>query len=143
MKNLKMYLDKKQDKVLVDLIHQQIEKDIHNKWEDQMDQDLDLDRIQGWMECRVKVLFQMMEEKCHPQASLEVHHKDKILDKVHLLMDSDQAKAHKEMQVNLEDHNNKCRKELEIYLEEILLAENDLFFKFIRDLLINTYLSLK
>jgi len=53
-------------------------------------------------------------------------------------MDSDQAKAHKEMQVNLEDHNNKCRKELEIYLEEILLAENDLFFKFIRDLLINT-----
>jgi hypothetical protein len=47
MKNLKMYLDKKQDKVLVDLIHQQIEKDIHNKWEDLMDQDLDLDRIQG------------------------------------------------------------------------------------------------
>jgi hypothetical protein len=89
------------------------------------------------MECRVKVLFQMMEEKCHPQASLEVHHKDKILDKVNLLMDSDQAKAHKEMQVNLEDHNNKCRKELEIYLEEILLAENDFFFKFIRDLLIN------
>jgi len=80
----------------------------------------------------------MMEEKCHPRASLGVHHKDKFLDKVNLLMDSDQAKAHKEMQVNLEDHNNKCRKELEIYLEEILLAENDLFFKFIRDLLINT-----
>ena len=39
MKNLKMYSDKRQDKEVVDLNHPQIEKDLHNKWEDQMDKD--------------------------------------------------------------------------------------------------------
>jgi hypothetical protein len=79
-----------------------------------------------------------MEEKCLLQAFQEVHLcNSRILDKVSPQMDSDQAKAHKEMQDNQEDLNNKCRKELVIYLEEILLVENDLFFKFIRDLLIN------
>ena len=117
MKNLKMYSDKRQDKVVVDLNHLQIEKDLHNKWEDQMDKD----QILEWMECQVKAQFLMMEEKCHLQDFQEAHlHKDKILDKVYPPMVSDQAKVLKEMQANLEDYHNKCQKEQVICLEEIL-----------------------
>ena len=135
MKNLKMYSDKRRDKEVVDLNHIQIEKVLlHNKWEDQMDQD----KILEWMECLEKAQFLMMEEKCLLQDFQEAHlRKDKILDKECPQMVSDQAKVLKETQANLEDNHNKCLKEQVIYLEEILLAENDLFFEFIRDLLIS------
>jgi hypothetical protein len=78
------------------------------------------------MECQVKVQFLMMVEKCLLQDFQEAHlYKDKIQDRVHLQI-SDQVKVLKEMQANLEVHNNKCQKEQVIYLG-VILWENDLF----------------
>ena len=117
MKNLKMFLDKKREMEAAaeDLILQQIEKELHLKWEDQQVPV----KIQAWEECLVKVQFQMMVEKCLLQVFQEVHLKDKIQDKAHLKMVStDQVLVLKVTLASRECHQ--WLMEQVIYLEEIL-----------------------